>query len=287
MPARRIILSILGILIIIGGVVAGVILIRQRQQLQKEAAVPGGQATVTVSPESGTFNVGETFTVSVFFNTAGISISSVNVRLRYPFTGVSAEITASNVQINSALTSSGDWNCPTKNVTSEGGNVNIDIGCANIGASGYSTNTNTLLATFDLTATRTPVNNPTVSTFDPTNSIITQKSNGQDILRIPSGPGSTGTYTIGGQAEPTQTPSATPTGPRISPSVTPTGTIRPTSTSTPTLRLTATPTSTTSAALTPTSTGKGGLPEAGVSAPTLFGIGAGALLIISALMLAL
>ena len=291
MSTRKVIISILGILVIIGGVVAGVLLIRQRQELTKEEAVPGGQAKVSLFPTSGTFNLNDSFPISVYFNTSGVAISGITVRLTYPYSGVTPEITASNISINPVIERSADWNCPTKSVSAEGGNVIVDIACANIGASGYSNTSDTLLATFGLNVTRIPVTNPVRLRFDPSQSIITQKSNGQDILNIPDPQVAEGVYTISGAAGPTNTPTPT-TKPGIT--VTPTPTVRITTTPTPTTRLTTTPTPTTRLTTTPTSTptetqAKGGveLPSAGFGTPTMVGLGLGIILIISSLILAL
>jgi hypothetical protein len=284
--SRRVVLSILGVIVLVGGVVAGVFLIKQRQQLINKAAVPGGLATVSLFPTSGTFNVGDTFPVSVYFNTSGIAISGITIRLTYPYSGVSPEVTASNIFINPMIERSSDWNCPTKTVSAEGGNVIVDIACANIGASGYSNNADTLLATFDLTVGKTPATNPLVLRFDTSQSIITQKSNGQDILNIPDPNSASGVYTISGGTLPTNTPI-------------PTSTIGSTPTPTPTSKLTPTPTTyltgTITPTLIPTSTpqitqGVGGgvqLPSAGFTAPTYVGLGLGIIFIIGSIILVL
>jgi len=81
---------------------------------------------------------------------------------------------------------------------------------------------------------------------------------------------------------PTVTVTITPTvtvTPTIT--VTPTVTVTPTATSTPTATPTATKTPTATATATPT------LPVAGVSTPTLFGIGLGAILLVISVLLAL
>ncbi|OGM13141.1 hypothetical protein A3A76_01205 [Candidatus Woesebacteria bacterium RIFCSPLOWO2_01_FULL_39_23] len=286
MSKGKIVATILSVLVLIGGIIAGVVLVKQRQDLIKKAAVPGGQAKVSLFPTSGTFNVGDTLPVSVYFNTSTVSISGVIVRLRYPYSGASPEVTASNIVINSIIEGSGDWNCPTKSVSAEGGNVIIDIACANISAQGYSNNTDTLLATFDLTVGKVPASNPLEIQFDPSQSIITQKSNGQDILNIPDPETGKGVYSISGGTVPTAVPTtaasatSTPT-PTVrlttTPTITPTGSL----TATPTLRATSTPTT--------GQTTKGGeeLPSAGFGAPTIVGLGLGMLLIISSLLLAL
>lgn len=268
MPAKKLVVAFLIIIVAIGGFVAGLALLRERQNIQEEAAVPGGQAEVSVTPNSGSYEVGDTFTSEVYFNTANIAISGVAVRMVYPFSGATPEISVQSITINSALTSTGDWTCPTQNASQEGANMVIDIGCGVPGlASGFKSSGDTLLATINFQVDREPTINPLVLRFDSSKSIITRKSDNQDILLIPT---STGSYTIGdaGLASPT-----------------------PTSVVTTTITTTPTPTSisSVSATITPTTTTKGGeeLPDAGVSYPTFFGVGLGVMVIIGAMLIAI
>jgi hypothetical protein len=273
MPTKKILVALLIIVVAIGGFVAGLYLLRQNQNVQEEAAVPGGQATVSVSPESGNFNVGDNIDMQVYFNTANIAISGVAVRMLYPFSGSSPEIVVDSININQSLISSGDWTCPTQEVDQEGSNVVVDVACVNSGsATGYRSSNDTLLATVTLHVDRQPASNPVSIIFDPAESMITRRSDNEDILLIPS---STGSYTIGGGTQPTAQPTAEP-----SPTV---GAGSPT----PTTKPTATPTkvATTSASITPV--GKGGLPDAGVSYPTILGIGVGILTLVGVAALAL
>lgn len=265
------VVALLIIVVAIGGFVAGLMLLNQRQELREEASVPGGQAQVSITPDTGTFKVGDSIQTSVYFNPANISISGVAVKILYPFTGATPEVSVSNITISSALLSSGDWSCPTQESKQEGSNVVVNIACGNISASGFTSNSNVLLANVTLRVDRELQTNPMVVRFDPADSVITRKSDNQDILLIPT---STGSYTIGSASpSPTVVASVTPTR---SPSLTPTPTKIPTAT--------ATPKATGSATVTPTRTQ---LPDAGVSYPTIFGIGFGVLIILGALMLAL
>ncbi|MBN1168900.1 hypothetical protein JXA63_03330 [Candidatus Woesebacteria bacterium] len=276
MTPKKIIISIFLILVLVGGFVAGLFLIRQRQDIREEAAVPGGDAEVSILPKSGTFDPGDSFPVSIYLNTANIAINGVSVRLFYPFSGSTPEIRASNIQINPTLTSSGDWQCTTRDV-SEGDNiVNIDIGCSIIAAEGFKTNSDTLLATLDLSIERAPQANPVEIKFDASKSKVTQLTNGEDILLIPQ---SSAAYTIsGGGVQPTATP--TPTG-TAGPTATPQPGVTVTSTPTPTVRPTSTPTTAPSVTATPT------LMDSGVSYPTLIGIGFALLIVIGSVALAL
>lgn len=275
MTPKKIIVALLLILIVAGGAVAGLFLIRERQEIEEEAAVPTGVAEASIFPTSGSFDVGDTFPVSIYFNTANNPISAVAIQLVYPFSGGTPEITASNIEINSALLSTGTWTCPVQEVTEEGTEVNINIVCAENSAFGFSANSDTLLATLDLTVNRAPSTSPLVIRFDPSKSVITHKNTGEDILLVPQ---SEGSYDIAGATtiEPTITvvPTEEPT-PTEEPEVTTTITPTVTATSTPTPTLVASPTEAPE------------LPEAGVSYPTIIVIGLAILVIMGSFILAI
>lgn len=273
MPAKKIILALLITAVSVGGFVTGLILLGQDQDIGRQAAVPGGQATVSISPSSGNYDVGDTIQTSVSFNTAGIAVSGVAVRLTYPFTGSSPEVTVGEIEINPSFTNSSDWTCPTKSTSQQSGNVIIEIACANTSSSGFQTSADVLLATMDLSVEREPETVPFTIRFDDSLSIITQQSTGEDILLTPS---STGTYSIGGsgnQATATPTPTSTDD---LSPTAT--GSLPPTTTSS----VTATPTLVSTGSATPT-----GLPDSGVGDLTFWGAGLGVLLILGSLIFAI
>lgn len=275
MPKKKVILTGLVTLLGVGGLITGAVLIRERQNLERSAAVPGGRAEVRILPAGGNFEVGETIPVSVYFNTDGVAVNGVSVRITYPYTSGTPEIVTSDLEINPTLLSSGNWSCPTKTIQEDFNVVNIDISCADISASGFSTSTDTLLATFNLDVNSAPSANPFVVKFDTSKSVITQKSDGQDILGIPD---STGSYTVGGAPVATSTPAASTATPTVSttPSVTSSLTPSPTS-----VFMTSTPTGTS------VSTSSATLPDAGVSLPTMLGLGIGIIALFGAFALAL
>jgi len=274
MPAKRIVVALLIILVAVGGFVAGLALLRQRQDLNEQAAVPGGQAEVSISPSTGDFSIGDTVETTVSFNPANISISGIAVRLTYPVSGATPEISVDSISVNTALTSTGDWTCPTQTFSQQGSNMIVDIACANNSASGFTANTDTVLARLKLKVNAAPVTQPFIIRFDPALSVITRKSDNQDILLIPT---STGSFTVGGAVQ-----SPTPTL-KVSPTVTPKVTSAVTTTVTPTVTPTKALTGTTSVTVTPTAVTT--LPETGVSYPTVFGLGLGILVMVGALLL--
>ena len=315
----KILLIILGLFLVLASIIVTVFLVRQRQELRKKAAVPEGEATVSLSPASIIKDVGAPFPIQISFNTNGVAISAITVRLNYAYSETTApiEIEGNQIQISSAISTSEDWSCPIKQTSSSGGRYYIDIACINTNTAGYTTTTDTPLASFNLVAAKVPEINPIILEFDPQQSIITKKADGQDTLLIPT---SSGSYTISSElvcdlsflvAEPTTTP--TPTGtltptptptPTGTPTLTPTPTSSPTPTSTPTptptlppavtptptptLILTPTPTPVKIAQATPTPTPpKVELPEAGFTLPTISAIFGGLLLIITSLFIIL
>ncbi len=282
MSGKKIFAAILILVVAVGGFIAGLVLMQRPQDVREEAAVPGGQATVSLQPSVGNFAVGDTISTNVMFNTANIAISGIAVRIKYPYSGASPEVTPS-IEINSSLLSSGDWTCPTRNFSQQSGEVVIDIACANTSAAGFTASTDTMLAKINLTVNRQPENNPVIMRFDPSLSIITQKSNGEDILLIPT---STGTYTIGTVSQATTAPTQAVSTPTVKPTAAPTKA----ATAAPTVKATGTVTATVTQTVTPKASASATpakLPDAGVSYPTLMGLGAGAAIIIGALFLAL
>src|SRR4029079_12204397 len=155
----------------------------------------------------------------------------------FPFSGSTPEVSVTGIRVNSALLSNGNWTCPTQNASQQGGNVVIDIACVNTSAAGFTSTTDTLLANVDLKINKAPLALLEVK-FDPALSVVTRKTDNQDILLIPS---STGSYTIAGAGAGVETATPTPTrAGTATPTPKPTATTKATATPKPT----ATPTGT-------------------------------------------
>jgi len=255
---KKILLAFVGLIVLVIGVVAGIILLRNNQDIRREASTSEGTATVSLDPESGQFSVNDQFSINVYFNPENILISAVAVRLSYPVEGISPKITAGTPQISQSLLAGGEWTCPIKEVNTSSSIINIDISCINTSTTGFTSGSNVLLATIPFTA-KEQTSGPISLTFDSIQSIITQKSDGSDILLTPT---SSGLYSVGSSAQTSTTPTPTAT-----PFV---GGSSETSTSTPT----PTPTSSASTSLasntpTPIATAPADLPESGIALPTI------------------
>lgn len=187
---KKYLLAFLVIVLLGAGLLVGLLLVQQRQIFNQKASSPTGTATVTLKPALATFQRGQANPISVFFNTNGIAISGITVRLMFSNL---AQATASNIQINTDLTSTSDWSCPIRTVSPGSSTTEVDIACVNVTPAGYSNSADTLLATFNLQVDQVPSQNPLTVSFDPTETKITQKSDATDIALTPT---STGQYTI-------------------------------------------------------------------------------------------
>ncbi|HVT62077.1 MAG TPA: hypothetical protein VHD33_01140, partial [Legionellaceae bacterium] len=279
-------LAIIVIIILSAGVVVGLILLKSNKQFNQKAFNQNGTATVTISPATGSFDLNTPNTVSVNFNTGGLSVKGISMRIDYSNIGVQAD----NIQISTDLLQQG-WTCPVKTVSSNGSTDNIDISCAfTTAGAGYSNNSDTTLATFTVTPSQVPPVNPVIFSFDPDPTLtqVTLASDGSDIALTPS---STGSFTVNSAIS--QSPTPTPTVIVSTPTPTPsliaaaTDTPVPTSTATtaPTSTATAAPTATatsSSATTSPTATPNTNLPVTGFDTPTIVGGGIGVTLLMLA-----
>lgn len=268
--SKRVAIIVILLLVLVLGIIAAVFLLRSSQEIREEASVPEGEASVSIAPATATVIPGTPTRVSILFNTGGISIAGVAVKMSYTYSEVQAPVDVRNITISSGLLGSGEWTCPVSQFNASAGTATVEISCFNTSTSGYSSSVDTPLATFDLMASGVPEINPVVLSFDPSQSIIASKITGEDVLLIPT---STGTYQVSGAG--------------IDPGAT--GTPVGTATATP---LGQTPAATATATATPfgqvgTSTPAPVLLDAGISGPTMMGIGAGIILLIGATLLAI
>lgn len=203
----KIIISLIVVIAVLVATFVGAYFIRDRQLFSNQASVPTGQVLVSLNPASATLSVGQTLPVTISIDPGGNTISGVAVRLKYNYSGSTPEVTINNITISSLLSTSLDWNCPVQSVTPANGVVTADISCVNTNTAGFTYSSSFPIATFYLTVSAVPGTNPVIITFDPLASIVTRKSDGDDILLTPT---SMGNYTVS-STSPTGTPEPTPT----------------------------------------------------------------------------
>src|SRR3989344_2424663 len=202
---RKIIISLAVAIIVLIATFSVVYFIKDRQLFAKKASVPTGTATVSLTPATATLNIDQPLTVTVNVNPAGVLISGIAIRLKYNFSGDTPQVMASNIQIAPGISASDQWSCPVKSVIPSAGQVSVDMACINTSTEGFTASLPITFATFSLTASQVPPGNSLTVSFDPLKSIITRKSDGEDILLTPS---STGIYSVNA-ASPTSTPAPT------------------------------------------------------------------------------
>ena len=326
---KKIIIPIFVILILVGGLVSAVLLVRQRQIITKKAAPA---TTLSLAPSNANPTVGDSVTASIDINTgenlvigAELYINFDASRLQVTDVNLGPFFVNPQIQTNTTDNNTGRITyilfLPTGSTPQQGqgtlatisfvtkadglANVNYD-GSSLIAAVGQDVGNNVLLsssgADFNVslagagsevsTPTNTPTNTPTDSpTNTPTNTpTMTPTATPTDGASSDSGADSL-LADSGGNITPTNTPTMTPTAtstPRPTSTPTPTtsgqGSGGTASTPTPTVKPTSTPTL---GALANANTGSGALPVAGISFPTLIGLGMGAFLILLAVLLAL
>lgn len=188
-------LLVIGILLALAAIPATVYLLQQRQELRKEASTPSGTVVVSVSPETGTFAVGDQIPFIFKFNPFGTPISGISVRLGYDYQGTAAPLTIDPkaISINSELTA-GNWICPVKQVKDEAGRYFVEIACVHASPQGFTANEQMLLASFPGRVQARPASGELTLAFDPAESFFTTAA-GVDVLLTPS---IKGVYTISG-----------------------------------------------------------------------------------------
>lgn len=162
-------------------------LVYQNQNPQSLASGSAGVGTMTVSPTSLSLATGETKQVKVFINSGGKAVNLAQAVLTYPYSGSAPAVVASGVALDSTLRNN-DWACGILKVEAVAPNVEISISCTNSGETGYVAPSNTLFATFNLTANSVPTANPFQLTFKPADSYLLEKVSGPavDILQTPT-----------------------------------------------------------------------------------------------------
>ena len=279
---KKIILPIaVGILLLVG-IVVGIYLVRQQQDIREKAAPA---TSLSFTPSQDSMRVGETKVITVNIETGPNVVGAIKLNMVYdpayltiePNTFVRGTFFQTQIQAPSATA----------------GRLSMVAG----GQVGNFPTGSGQVATFTVRALQA---GPTVISFDSAQTEVSGTgSDRQTNVILPGGLGSS-SLTILASAQPTTTPTntPTPTSAAAAPVVTPTpttasgggGSNNPTTTPTPTRAAgtTATPTPTKKATSTPTKVSTGSattLPQAGVGTTTVVFLVAGALLAIFGMLL--
>lgn len=209
------------------GVIIALVLSSNSVDPRKNASVPGGTVEVSISPTSRTLAAGESTTLTVTLDTKGTPISGIAARIAYPFAGTQPLLTASNPNPIISQQDS-NWDCQVVSTTVGTNVVQIDLGCLYVAQSGFISSTPVTLESFTVTGGSATTATPFTLAFEPGSTVVTAKSNGEDIAAIPT---SSSVITVSAGAAPTASPTPTTAVPTASPtpnlSATPTPTLAP------------------------------------------------------------
>lgn len=251
------IIGFIVLLILIIGLPFAIKLVQERQNPQKQAAVPGGSAIVSLSAAS-TATVQQRIPVTISFKVPSSPNGILGLRTTVNITssGSSPLVSVSASDIDNSFGSSLQYYDPIINTNGATTTITLQAAYTKAGTSGFlgaNGDTPVSFAVINLLATDTGTIDVN---FDMNDSFINDKGGNLDIMNDQAGGKS---ITIASDTIPTAT--ATPT------SATTTGTIAPTATVTPT-STTASGTITPTATATPTSTGRGGGSATNTPTPT-------------------
>lgn len=267
--SKKVVTSIVVLVLLIAGLAGGVFLVRQRQELRKEAAPA---TSLSLTPAQSTVKIGETLSLSIAIDTAENKVTAADLRITYDSgkltltefkPGMFLPVTLSEPKIDNnqglatAVFGAQPANTPTGKGSlgtlvfqaKSGGSVSVAFS-AETEVSGADEETNVLIA-----------RNPASITVQASS---TAPSSGQQPVAAGSTPTPTATPKAGTQAAgTTQT---------VSPSPSPKATGSPKATVTASPKSTATP--------------QGELPKAGFSLPAVGILGAGVFILLLGILLA-
>lgn len=234
-----ILVAVIGGALLLGGLFLAYQLMHSDQDVRQQASSPTGTATVNISPATAQLAPNGTQTFNVSFNPQNNLISGIAIRVQYPIANNQSLITpATPVAI--VTQTDQNWNCPVTTTNSTATLGTIDVACLYLSTAGFTGQSDVPLFTFQITAGSTATTAPITLAFDPTQTVITRKSDNQDVAAIPQ---SSANLTIIGSPTATPTPTQPPTPTATPPAgATATPTRTPTPTSTPRPGTTATPT---------------------------------------------
>lgn len=165
------------------------------QPREIQASIPGGTATTHLEPSTGTYSVGESFSMEIKIDSQSVNISGAQIYLEYQYDGDSPEL---EVQDSDPLTagvqiSPGDppFNYITNEVIVDTATKKVTIGLAGVTTGQYATGGSVTFGVVNFKAVAAVESR--VISFKPTFCYITERNDGQDILKTPA---ATAIYTV-------------------------------------------------------------------------------------------
>lgn len=259
---KRVLFSIVGLVILVISVAAGVFFIQRQQELRARAEPA---TSLSFSPPSKSVKEGESFSASVTINTSKNIVSQADIQINYSPQLVEVEgITPGNF---------------LPQVLRSGKTDNI-LGRASISLSSLPTQPKQGSGTLAVLTMRAVSAGTATVVFSPETKVLAVGEGDKDVLASKG----SASFSIVAAAVPSPSPTVPPVSPSPSPAVSPS----PKPTATPAGAIAtpiASPSPTTKATVKPTASPEE-LPAAGVSFPTILALGAGVILFILGIALA-
>ena len=111
--SKRQLIKLIGIAIIIAALIALLILVRQRQELRRQAAYSPGSARLTLSPDKQTMKVGETVNINVSVNPGATGAKLTGVEIHFSYDPQKLNFSALTIIPSSGLVLLKELNDPT------------------------------------------------------------------------------------------------------------------------------------------------------------------------------
>jgi hypothetical protein len=178
---KKYVLPLFGITVLAAGLLTAVYFSRSQAILKNKAANTEGSGIIYLSPDSSTKQIGETFPVTLKFNTHSTNISSLSVRLNY-----TGGLEANEIVIDKDLISSGNWSFPINKIKRNGKDVTIDLVALNTSIGGFSSTDDINLANINFKVINKDTN-PVILNFDIPQTKMITKTPEVDILQAARG----------------------------------------------------------------------------------------------------
>lgn len=190
LKSKSLLLSMLGVVILIVGIVIVVLLMPEPQDTRRQAAVQGGTAKFSISPSQMDLDPEEKKTATVAFSPEGATIAAVSVRLKFPVDSDNPAIEADNLVITTQAAA--HFRCNPQSITTVNDETFIDVSCSTSGTNHYTATSFIDLFTFDVIAGEEATKSPVTIAFDAQKTVVTaaiteEERTAPDIAAIPTG----------------------------------------------------------------------------------------------------
>lgn len=211
-------LKLIGLILLIIGLVVAGLLVTRRQLFSNRAFTPGpvtSSDNLFLSPVYGSAIVGDIIPVTIKFRSPidlatnnPVAITSIALKATFPTSGIQVVDALGNPTAQAYPANLPDWAFPIKSVTTASGIATLEFAAVNTAVTGFTSLSDTTLATLYLKVASLPPSNFLVISLDKTEAQMYPKTNWSQNVAVVNSP--TATYSLSVLAA-TPTPTAAPT----------------------------------------------------------------------------